>query len=104
MALHDVTPQAAVHRGGTLQVDWAAHRKCGQTRAVQRLGHHIGAELSVRKHVHHGQAHTVDGDRIAVAGVGGHQRATDHQTRGITEVVGGDDLAELLDDSGEHAA
>ena len=60
MPLHDVAAQSAVHRGGALQIDRAAYCKCGQARTIERLGHNIGAEISVRKHVDHSQTHPVD--------------------------------------------
>ena len=102
MALHDVSAEAAVHRGGPFEVDTRPHRQLLEARAVQCFGHHIGTELSIRQHFDHRQAHTVDRDRVAVTGVGGHHGAADDEPRRIREVFLADDFAQFFDDSGEH--
>ena len=39
-----------------------------------------------------------------MAGVGGDDRSSDDEPRGVGEVFLADDFAQLFDDSGEHAA
>lgn len=97
-----MTAKPAVHGSGPFQIDLAAHREYGQAGAIQGLCHHVSAELSLREHVDHGQTHAVDSDGVAVASIDGHHGSADDQTRGIAEVVRGDDLPNFLNDSGEH--
>ena len=104
MALHDVAAEPTVDRGGALQVDRAACGQPAQAGPAERLAHHVGGELPAGQHLDDGQAHTVDGDRVAVAGVGGHDRTLDGEASGIAQVILVDDLAQFLDDSGEHAS
>ena len=66
----------------------------------------IGTEtnLAVRQYLDDSQAHTIDCDRITVAGVAGDRRAPNDQSRGVGQGVPTGHLSEFLDNSGEHRA
>jgi hypothetical protein len=93
---------------GPLEVDPVAGAQVGEAGAVEGLGHHVGGELAggLRARgaglVGDGQAHAVDGDGRAVGGVLGDDGAAHGVTRRVGQGLDGDDLAEFLDDSGEH--
>ena len=74
MTLDDVTAEPTVHRGGALEVDRAACGQPTQAGPAQCLAHHVGGELAAGQHFDHRQAHAVDGDRVAMTGVGSHHR------------------------------
>ena len=52
--------------------------------------------------VDHGEADAVDRDRVAVPGTGHDGRARDREPHAVAEIGDRGDLAELLDDAGEH--
>ena len=107
VALHDVSAEAAVGDHRALQVDPVAGAQVGEAGAGERLGHHVGGELAALQArraglVGDGQADAVDRDGRPVLGVRGDDGTAHRVTRGVGQGLDGDDLAEFLDDSGEH--
>ena len=78
---------------GSLEIDRAARDQPAQARPAQGLAHHVGGELAAGQHLDDRQAHTVDGDRVAMTGVGGDHRTLDGEASGIAQVILADDLA-----------
>ena len=101
VALDDVPAEPSVGGQGALQVHRGADPQAAEGAAAQRLGHQVGGEV-VAVLLGHGQADPVDGDRVAVPGSGGGERAADPQPGGVPRLEQVDDAADLLDDSGEH--
>src|SRR6516164_1999633 len=102
VSLDDVPAEPAVDGRGALQIDPTADLQSTQIGAVKGLGHHVGGELSVRQQVDDRQAHAVDGNRVAVSGIAGHDGAANGQPGGVGEEVPAGYLPEFLDNSGEH--
>src|SRR3984957_11454434 len=102
MTLDDVAAEPTVHRGGPLEVDRATCGQPTQAGAGQRPPHPVGGELAAGQHFDNRQAHAVDGDRVAMTGVGSHHRTLDGEASGIAQVILTDDLTQFLNDSGEH--
>src|SRR5690606_4654246 len=94
-----------VHRDGPLQVHLGAGHDRAEAGALERLGHQLHAERAVGAAlgVDDGEADAVDGDRVAVAGVGGDRPRADGEHHHVRVLPHRGDLADLLDDPGEHA-
>ncbi len=101
VTLHDVAAQAAVRHGGALEVHGASGGDPPQRRHVERLPHDIGGE-PVRALVDDGEAHAADGDGVAVRGIRHRLRRAHRETHAVARRLDGGDLADFLDDSGEH--
>src|SRR5690606_1415614 len=86
---------------GTLEVHGAARHELAEGAPAQRLRHDVHRERPVR-HVRHGEAHAVDGDRVTDLRPLGHPGPAEQQSRVLPRALDGDDRADLLDDPGEH--
>ncbi|MPM98389.1 hypothetical protein SDC9_145575 [bioreactor metagenome] len=101
MALDEVAAETGIGGHRPFQVHPGALPQCAEVGAVEGLGHHIDAE-GLLVELGDGQADAVDADRVPVAGVGDHHGTTDAQYRGVLPESDIDDVADLLDNAGEH--
>ncbi len=101
MPLYEVAAEPVLQPYGPFQIDAGSRLERAQAGPLKGLPHDIGGEGAVRE-IYHGQADAVDRDGRAMCRVLGDERAADRVAGRVRVRLDGHDLAELLDDSGEH--